>query len=248
MNVALSSHRILLIDDEPDILTILSLTLKTLGNYEIETCASGQTALEIAPAFLPDTIFLDVMMPGMDGMETLAALRSRTETASVPIVIMTAKSGAAESEQYRRAGAAAVLSKPFQKEDLTQTMLSVRQPAPPIAAAAIDSAPTTSRFDKVAAQYVEKLPAKMSEIEAAWGTLQGSETPVAAAAALRDLAHKLAGTAGSYGLGKLSAAAAALEHKLDEHPANERSVSPGAHASIKALVERLVSESRQRGN
>lgn len=88
----------------------------------------------------------------------------------------------------------------------------------------------------------------MSEIEAAWGTLQGSETPVAAAAALRDLAHKLAGTAGSYGLGKLSAAAAALEHKLDELPANERSVSPGAHASIKALVERLVSESRQRGN
>ena len=70
--MALSSHRILLIDDEPDILIVLSLTLKAMGDYEIETCPSGRAALEIAPAFLPNTIFLDRGLHRWRGRPTAA--------------------------------------------------------------------------------------------------------------------------------------------------------------------------------
>ena len=174
-------------------MTVLSLTLKAMGDYEIETCPSGRAALEIAPAFLPNTIFLDVMMPDMDGMETLAALRSQSETAAVPIVIMTAKTGASDVGQYRLAGANAVLSKPFQKDDLTRTMLAMHQPPPPRAASPGSSDDGNSRFEKLAAGYAERLPEKISEIEAAWDSLQASESFGAAASALRNLAHKLAG-------------------------------------------------------
>ena len=239
--MALSSHRILLIDDEPDILTVLSLTLKAMGDYEIETCPSGRAALEIAPAFLPNTIFLDVMMPDMDGMETLAALRSQSETAAVPIVIMTAKTGASDIGQYRLAGANAVLSKPFQKDDLTRTMLAVHQPA----ASPGSSDDGNSRFEKLAARYAERLPEKISEIEAAWDSLQASESFGAAASALRNLAHKLAGTAGSYGFSKLSGAAAALENELDTIPKQKRNASQATRTNMQALVDRLVSESRR---
>ena len=239
----MSSHRVLLIDDEPDILTILSLTLKSIGNYEIETCCSGGAALQIAPAFLPDTIFLDVMMPDMDGLETLSALRSQSETADTPVIIMTAKSGAKATDLYRRAGAAAVLSKPFRKEELASTLRAIGEIG---VADADDHGQMPNRFAELADRYAERLPGKISEIESTWQDLQASNRPENHANSLRVLAHKLAGTAASYGYRRLGAAASALERELDAHLESRQSITQGSRATTENLVRRLIAAARRR--
>ena len=243
----MSSHRILLIDDEPDILTVLSMTLQSLGDYEIKTCDSGGAALAVAPTFRPETIFLDVMMPDMDGLETLTALRNQAETATVPVVIMTAKTGATDNRQYRLAGAATVLSKPFRKEDLRHTMLLLAQPsASALARDPAQGQTEETRLAQLNARYSERLPAKISEIQSAWREVQESHRPAEAANALRTLAHKLAGTAASYGYGKLGTAAAALERELDEFGRPGRGVSGDMRSNAKGLVDRLATAAQHR--
>ncbi len=83
-------QRILLIEDDADIQAVGRLALEAVGGFTVRVCASGQDALETASAFAPDLILLDVMMPGMDGPTTFAALRAQPATAHIPIVFMTA--------------------------------------------------------------------------------------------------------------------------------------------------------------
>lgn len=106
-------HKILHVEDEPDIQEIVKMALETLGGFTIETVNSGQEALEKARLFVPDMILLDVMMPGMDGPTTLQELRKRPETAHIPVVFMTAKVQTGEVEQFLELGAIDVISKPF---------------------------------------------------------------------------------------------------------------------------------------
>lgn len=106
-------NRILMVEDEPDIQTVARLALETVGGFTVETCDSGEQALTTAPAFAPDLILLDVMMPGMDGPTTLKALRRVPELAEVPIVFMTAKVQPQEVESFMGLGAEAVIAKPF---------------------------------------------------------------------------------------------------------------------------------------
>jgi len=74
MSLADAQAKILLVDDEPDIITIIKYNLEKEG-YQLETASNGQTAIEIARRFKPDLILLDVMMPEMDGIETCVELR-----------------------------------------------------------------------------------------------------------------------------------------------------------------------------
>ena len=105
--------KILYVEDEPDIRTIARIALETVGKLEVKVCASGQEALNEVAAFSPDCILLDVMMPGMDGPTTLAALRKLPGCAAIPAIFMTAKVQPAEVEQYKRLGAVGVIPKPF---------------------------------------------------------------------------------------------------------------------------------------
>jgi two-component system OmpR family response regulator len=105
--------RILLVEDDADIQAIAQLAMESLGGFEVRTCASGREALDAAGEFKPDLILLDVMMPGMDGPTTLQALRSAPGANTVPVVFMTARSGPAETAQYRALGAAGIIAKPF---------------------------------------------------------------------------------------------------------------------------------------
>ena len=67
--------RVLMIDDEPDILTVARIALANQGGYAVRTCTSGAEALAVAPDFSPDLVIIDVMMPDMDGPCTLQSLR-----------------------------------------------------------------------------------------------------------------------------------------------------------------------------
>jgi len=109
----LDLKRVLYVEDEPNIRTVGRFALEEVGGMTVETAASGQEALEKARLFAPDVVLLDVMMPGMDGVETFRALRSLESTACVPIIFMTAKVQPQEVASYKNLGALAVIAKPF---------------------------------------------------------------------------------------------------------------------------------------
>jgi CheY-like chemotaxis protein len=104
---------ILCAEDDPDIRAILQMSLDVVGGYTVLLAANGREALDRAPAFAPDLILLDVMMPEMDGPAALAALRSDPALAEIPVVFLTAKAQRHEVEQYRALGIAEVIQKPF---------------------------------------------------------------------------------------------------------------------------------------
>lgn len=108
-----SLQRILLAEDDPDVLEITAFTLSHLGGFALETCQTGSQVVEIAQRFHPDLILLDVMMPDMDGPAALAALRATASCAGIPVVFITAKIQPGEVKAYLSLGAAAVITKPF---------------------------------------------------------------------------------------------------------------------------------------
>lgn len=111
-------NRLLYIEDEPDIRAIAVVSLRDVGGFTVETASSGREALRMVGSFKPDAILLDVMMPGMDGPETLQELRKKPETARTPVIFMTAKVQSHEIGAYRKLGALDVIPKPFDPMEL----------------------------------------------------------------------------------------------------------------------------------
>lgn len=118
-------NKILHVEDEPDIQEIARLALETIGGFTVETCSSGQEALEGVSAFRPDLILLDVMMSGMDGPTTLGELRKLPETAKTPIIFMTAKVQSGEIDQFKGMGAIDVIAKPFDPTTLSDQIREI---------------------------------------------------------------------------------------------------------------------------
>jgi CheY-like chemotaxis protein len=106
-------NKVLIIEDEPHIRRIGELSLRGVGKWQVVLASSGNEGLERAAAEQPDVILLDVMMPGMDGPTTLAELRAQPNTATIPVIFITAKVESHEVERYLTLGAAGVISKPF---------------------------------------------------------------------------------------------------------------------------------------
>ena len=105
--------RILYVEDDPDIRSIAELSLRDVGGFEVCLCESGSEALKLIADFEPDLVLLDVMMPGMDGPQTLKALQQRPEGLNIPVIFMTARLQPSEIEEYRLLGAIGVIPKPF---------------------------------------------------------------------------------------------------------------------------------------
>lgn len=106
-------QRILHVEDDPSIRLVTNLTLEKVGGFSVLSCDSGAAALEQAPAFDPDILLLDVMMPGMNGPGTLQALRDRMALERRLVLFMTAKVQQQELDHYHAIGAWAVIEKPF---------------------------------------------------------------------------------------------------------------------------------------
>ncbi|RWG76284.1 response regulator [Mesorhizobium sp.] len=105
--------RILYVDDEDDIREIAQMSLELDPQFEVRSCASGVEALTDAADWQPDLILLDVMMPDMDGPETLQRLAGSPLTASIPVVFITARTQTHQVERYLAMGAVGVIAKPF---------------------------------------------------------------------------------------------------------------------------------------
>lgn len=109
--------RILVVDDEKHIVRLVQLNLERAG-YEVITAYDGLEALEKVRSERPDMIVLDVMMPRMDGFETLQRLRANPETSEIPVIMLTAKSQEQDIFKGWQSGADCYLTKPFNPMEL----------------------------------------------------------------------------------------------------------------------------------
>jgi len=110
---AISLQRILLADDEPDILEISRIALETVGGFDVSVCSSGKTLLERLSEFEPDLVIVDVLMPDMTGPEVFEEIRRRPEFDAVPVIYLTGVIQEEELEDLRKAGVADIILKPF---------------------------------------------------------------------------------------------------------------------------------------
>ncbi len=106
-------RRVLLVDDDIHVREIAAFALEEIDSMEVVTCGGGGEAVEMVGRWRPDVIVLDLMMPGMDGCETLATLQKRLGSECPPVVFLTAKGRHENEEALKGLGAAGVLGKPF---------------------------------------------------------------------------------------------------------------------------------------
>ena len=121
MSNTLPTPKILLVDDDPDIIELLEYNLTKEG-FDTASATDGLQALEVAKKFKPDLILLDVMMPKMDGIEaTQKILNSGKE--KIPIIIaMTANAVKEAEEEYLQLGMKDIVTKPFTIEQLRKVL------------------------------------------------------------------------------------------------------------------------------
>ncbi len=120
-------NKVLYVEDDADIRAIAELALQDVGGFSAKLCSSGAEAVEVAPGFQPDLILLDVMMPEMDGPETLKALRKIEATQTTPVIFMTARIQRTEIDEYLSLGALGVIPKPFDPMTLADEIRRIYQ-------------------------------------------------------------------------------------------------------------------------
>ena len=110
--------KILLVEDEPDILHVVKLALELYGEFEVVDCSSGEEALRVVGDRKPDVFLLDFMMPGMSGPQLLARFREVPGLEDVPAIFLTARTGAGTKSELLELGAKEVIYKPFKPTTL----------------------------------------------------------------------------------------------------------------------------------
>jgi CheY-like chemotaxis protein len=107
------SRTILVVDDDPSIRALITTTLEDIADFRLVEAASGEAALQAAAELQPAIVFLDMEMPGLDGVETCRRLRSQPSTADSRIVMLTGHTDQGVEARARGAGVDLFLTKPF---------------------------------------------------------------------------------------------------------------------------------------
>ena len=120
----MAKEKILVVDDEEDIRELISFNLEKDG-YIVETAESGERAMEMAFSFSPDLIVLDLMLPGIDGLEVAKKLKTDSTSRMIPIIMLTAKGEEADVVIGLEMGADDYIVKPFSPRVLTARIKAV---------------------------------------------------------------------------------------------------------------------------
>jgi CheY-like chemotaxis protein len=110
---------ILIIEDEKLIIVSTQMVLESVG-YRVESAMNGEEGIGKASEIRPDLILLDIMMPGIDGWETLTRLKRDEATRSIPVIIFTAREHARGHQKSDEMGAAGYFRKPFEPDELIE--------------------------------------------------------------------------------------------------------------------------------
>lgn len=121
------SKKILIVDDEPHIRLLLEQTLEDLEDHGVEflTADNGETALELIREERPDLVFLDVMMPKMNGFDVSKTVKLDWGMTDIHVIILTAKGQEYDREKGREMGADRYITKPFNPDEIMQMALDV---------------------------------------------------------------------------------------------------------------------------
>jgi two-component system OmpR family response regulator len=119
----MTSRKILIVDDDDNIRFVAGMSLEL--DWEVVEANCGQRALEQAEKEKPNVVLLDIMMPGMDGLETLSRLRTMRGLQDTPVIFMTAKVQTHEIGDYLKCGAAGLIAKPFDPMTLSEQISQI---------------------------------------------------------------------------------------------------------------------------
>ena len=119
--------KILIVDDEPDVVAVVQGRLVSAG-YEVTVMADGQQALECVKKHPPDLMVLDVMLPTLNGYEVCTMIKQDIRYRAIPVVMLTARTEEKDVRLGRECGADAYLLKPFQANELMQTIQTLLRP------------------------------------------------------------------------------------------------------------------------
>jgi CheY-like chemotaxis protein len=111
--ISVKIAKILMVDDDVHIRKIAEIALRKVGKWSVRLAASGLEALAMAKDETPDVILLDVTMPDLDGLTTLARLKECPSTSRIPVIFLTGRVLNEELEEYRKLGVDGVINKPF---------------------------------------------------------------------------------------------------------------------------------------
>jgi two-component system alkaline phosphatase synthesis response regulator PhoP/two-component system response regulator VicR len=117
-------QKVLVVDDEPHVVRLVEINLTQLG-FEVRSAADGEEALARVAEEKPDLVILDVMMPRLDGFETLSRLRADPATAEIPVIMLTARAQDEDTFEGYGRGARWYLTKPFAPDELRATVRRV---------------------------------------------------------------------------------------------------------------------------
>lgn len=113
------TKKLLIVDDEPDILRLIVLALKK-KNFDIATATDGQEALDVIRKVSPDLVLLDIMLPKITGDQVCTTIKGDPELNQIPVILFTADSDTVTAEKARQYGAVDYIIKPFDTEQLIQ--------------------------------------------------------------------------------------------------------------------------------
>lgn len=116
--VPIGRRRVLVVEDEPDVAGLIKHTLDRGGELDVDVVASGEAALKAATEQPPDLIILDLNLPGLDGLEVYRILRTRPASATVPVIMLTARSSEGDRIRGWDLGAHDYITKPFSPREL----------------------------------------------------------------------------------------------------------------------------------
>ena len=118
-------NRICYVEDDEDIQRIVRMSLERIGKMTVEVVGDPLKAIDAITAFKPQLVMLDWMMPGMDGPTLFRRMKEVPETASLPVVFITAKAAQKELDELKQLGAAGTVSKPFTPKDLPEQLRAI---------------------------------------------------------------------------------------------------------------------------
>ena len=111
------SHRILIVDDEPNIVVPLQFLMEQKG-YQVRIAENGEAAIEAIETFKPDLVLLDIMLPGINGFEVCQTIRDNKDLGNIKIVLVTALGREIDMEKGIALGADAYITKPFSNTEI----------------------------------------------------------------------------------------------------------------------------------
>jgi CheY-like chemotaxis protein len=208
-----SIQKIMIVEDDEDIRDICAMSARKIGKWDVVIAASGEEALVMSAIEEPDVILLDVMMPGMDGITTLAKLREQELTSHLPVIFFTARVQEHELRHYLALGAAGVIQKPFDPMTLPDEIRRI-----------VDRS-MSGRRDKgveesdagpgdLRESFRRRLPQRLEELATALREAHRTQACEAEIRRASAVAHQLRGTAGSYGFHGISTEVGLIEEKL----------------------------------